>query len=118
LAKQQGIANVLVLDKHPPLTQTSAKSGENYRNWWPTDVMVHFTNRSIDLMEELARATNNVFNMSRRGYAYVTSNPESVADMHDYIHRYCPLGVGDIRIHRGADDDDKPPYSPPARSAA
>lgn len=122
LAKQQGITNVLVLDKHPPLTQTSAKSGENYRNWWPTDVMVRFTNRSIDLMEELARASNNRFNMDRRGYAYVTSNLESTADIHDYIHHYSQLSVGNIRIHqepalslsKGTDDNGTAPYSPPA----
>ncbi|MCP4363638.1 MAG: FAD-binding oxidoreductase, partial [Chloroflexi bacterium] len=35
LAKRQGITNVLLVDQQPPLSQTSAKSGENYRNWWP-----------------------------------------------------------------------------------
>ena len=113
LAKQQGITDVLVLDKHPPLTQTSAKSGENYRNWWPTDVMVRFANHSIDLMEELARASSNMFNMDRRGYAYVVSSPESIADIHDYAHRYSQLSVGSIRIHRDANDNDTAPYSPP-----
>lgn len=122
LAKQQGITNVLVLDKHPPLTQTSAKSGENYRNWWPTDVMVRFTNRSIDLMEGLATDSNNIFNMDRRGYAYVISNPESIAGIHDYIHHYNKLSVGNIRVHKepalrlskGTDDNGAAPYSPPA----
>ncbi|MGB3716897.1 MAG: hypothetical protein WA996_20955 [Candidatus Promineifilaceae bacterium] len=33
LAQKKRITDVLVVDKHPPLTQTSAKSGENYRNW-------------------------------------------------------------------------------------
>jgi glycine/D-amino acid oxidase-like deaminating enzyme len=112
LAKHHSITNVLVLDKHPPLTQTSAKSGENYRNWWPTEVMVRFANRSIDLMEELARASNNALNMDRRGYAYVTSDPEFVVDIHDYINHHSQLGIGEIRIH--GDTDDNAPYSPPA----
>jgi glycine/D-amino acid oxidase-like deaminating enzyme len=114
LAKHQGITNVLVVDRHPPLTQTSAKSGENYRNWWPTEVMVRFTNRSIDLMEELARASNNALNMDRRGYAYVTSDPEFIVDMHDYTHRYSQLGIGDIRTHGDTNDNDTALYSPPA----
>lgn len=111
LAKQQTITNVLVLDKHPPLTQTSAKSGENYRNWWPTEVMVRFTNRSIDLMEALSEASNDIFNMERRGYAYVT---ESIADIHNYVHHYSQLSVGDIRFHRGTHQNGTATYSPPA----
>ena len=122
LAKWQGITDVLVVDKHPPLTQTSAKSGENYRNWWPTEVMVRFANRSIDLMEELALASNNMFNMDRRGYVYATSNPEflrlrsgqAAAGIDDYVHHYSQLSVGNIRIHRSANDNGTAPYSPPA----
>ena len=72
---RHGITDIVIVDKHPPLTQTSAKSGENYRNWWPDNRMVHFMNRSIDLMEGLSSATDDVFHMTCRGYLYVTSEP-------------------------------------------
>lgn len=73
LAVEHKAANILLIDKHAPLSQTTAKSGENYRNWWPTATMVQFVNRSIDLMEELAEATQNSFQIKRRGYLYATS---------------------------------------------
>ncbi len=101
LAKQQGITNVLLVDQHPPLSQTSAKSGENYRNWWPQAVMVRFTNRSIDLMEELAGESNNVINMTRRGYAYVTANPDAWVGIDQTVAHYRQLEVGSIRLHHG-----------------
>jgi len=45
-----------VVDERPPLTLTSDKSAECYRNWWPGpgDDQVALMNRSIDLLEELA----------------------------------------------------------------
>jgi hypothetical protein len=54
---------------------TSAQSGENYRNWWPHRVMTDFTDHSIRLMEEIARATGNRIAMNRRGYALATRRP-------------------------------------------
>lgn len=55
---------------------TSAQSGENYRNWWPHPTMVAFTNRSIDLMEEIAKDSgNNIINMNRRGTSWQQGNP-------------------------------------------
>ena len=71
---QHGITDIVMIDKHPPLTQTSAKSGENYRNWWPDNGMVRFMNRSIDLMDELSNATDDVFNMTRRGTSTLPAN--------------------------------------------
>ncbi|HJO90863.1 MAG TPA: FAD-dependent oxidoreductase, partial [Anaerolineales bacterium] len=61
LAVKQGMRNVVMIDERDPLTLTSDKSMECYRNWWPgpNDHMVCFMNRSIDLMEDLARYTEN-----------------------------------------------------------
>ena len=58
LAVKQGLRDVLLVDERHPLSLTSDKSNECYRNWWPGpgDAMVAFMNRSIDLMEELAEA--------------------------------------------------------------
>jgi sarcosine oxidase, subunit beta len=77
LAVKGGIGDVLIVDERPPLSLTSDKSTEAYRNWWPGpgDEMVRFMDRSIDLLEELARATGNRFLMNRRGYTFFTADP-------------------------------------------
>lgn len=43
--------------------------------------MSKFMGRSIDLMEELAVETDNAFDMTRRGYLYVTADEEVFAGM-------------------------------------
>ncbi|MCP4420935.1 MAG: FAD-binding oxidoreductase [Chloroflexi bacterium] len=116
LAQQKGITDVLVVDKHAPLTQTSAKSGENYRNWWPNSSMVSLMNRSIDLMEALADASGNIFSMARHGYAYVTAKPER--DLQTYVEHYRQLDVGDCRMHNGRSQHSYiPPTNAPFASA-
>jgi sarcosine oxidase subunit beta len=55
LAVIQGVRKVLLIDPLPPLSLTSDKSTECYRNWWPGpgDAMVKLMNRSISLLENL-----------------------------------------------------------------
>ena len=72
LCTRFGRRSVLLIDPRAPMSYTSAQSGDNYRNWWPQPVMTAFTDHSIDLMEELARSTGNVFHMRRRGYLLAT----------------------------------------------
>src|SRR3989337_3315760 len=74
LAVRHGIEDIILVDERPPLSLTSDKSTECYRNWWPGpgDAMVSLMNRSIDLMEEFARLSNNQFALNRRGYLYAT----------------------------------------------
>ena len=73
----QGQANVVIVDPLPPLSLTSDKSTESYRNWWPGpgDDMVRLTNRSLDIMEDLHRAAPGRLLMHRRGYIYGTATP-------------------------------------------
>ncbi len=108
LAVLKGITDVLVVDKHPPLTQTSAKSGENYRNWWPNDTMVSFMNRSIELMTGLADTSGNIFNMRQNGYVYATAQAGSA--LQQTINHYSRLGVGECRLHDGRSPH---AYTPP-----
>lgn len=56
LAVHAGIKKVVLVDERPPLSLTSDKSTECYRNWWPGPgpAMVSLMNRSIDIMERLA----------------------------------------------------------------
>src|SRR5438105_15286876 len=80
LAVRRGVTDVVLVDERPPLSLTSDKSTECYRNWWPGpgDAMVAVMNRSIDLLEDLARESGNVFRMNRRGYLFATADPDRV----------------------------------------
>lgn len=111
LAVKEGLRDVLLVDERAPLTLTSDKSTEAYRNWWPGpgDAMVRFMNRSIDLLEALAAENDNAFHMNRRGYVFLTSKAEQAALMGHVAQKISRLGAGPLRRHRGLPDDD-PPY--------
>lgn len=80
LATDHKRSRILIVDSEQPMTFTSAQSGENYRNWWPHRMMAAFTDHSIDLMEKIARSTDNRINMTRRGYVLATrqENPDQL----------------------------------------
>ena len=61
LAVRRGLGDIVIVDERPPLSLTSDKSTECYRNWWPGpgDAMVALMNRSIDVLEDLARESGN-----------------------------------------------------------
>ncbi|HXQ34476.1 MAG TPA: FAD-dependent oxidoreductase, partial [Anaerolineales bacterium] len=103
LAVKHGIKNILLVDKHPPLSLTSAVGTEAYRNWWPgpSDTMVRFMNHSIDLLEEIADASGNVFQLNRRGYAFLTANPGQVSVWKQSAAEVSALGAGPVREHPG-----------------
>ena len=84
LVRDHGYRKILIVDRGDPMAFTSAQSGENYRNWWPHPLMVRFTDRSIDLMEEVATASGDPFRMTRRGYALATRRT-SIDDLIDEL---------------------------------
>jgi len=111
LAVKHGVKNVVLVDERPPMTLTSDKSTEAYRNWWPDpdDAMVRLMNRSIDLLEEMALASDNRFLMNRRGYVYATANPDRVAAMRSRAALASSYGAGPVRIHDGSSAGDYQP---------
>ncbi|MGH7354236.1 MAG: NAD(P)/FAD-dependent oxidoreductase [Candidatus Rokuibacteriota bacterium] len=110
LAARHGVRDVVLVDERPPLSLTSDKSAECYRNWWPgpDDAMVAAMNRSIDLLEELARETDNVFRMNRRGYLFATADPARVPELVRRAEDGARLGSGSVRIHASASGDYRP----------
>ena len=76
LVIKHGVEDVTLIDKGNPLSLTSDKSTEAYRNWWPGPdwQMTAFMDRTIDLMEEIARETGNRINLNRRGYLFATAD--------------------------------------------
>jgi glycine/D-amino acid oxidase-like deaminating enzyme len=103
LSVKQGLRNVVLVDERAPLTLTSDKSTECYRNWWPGpgDAMVRFMNRSIDLLEALAAESGNYFHMQRRGYAFLTADPARAHAFRTTAEEISALGAGPVRIHNG-----------------
>ena len=114
LAVRQGIKGVVLVDELAPLTLTSDKSTEAYRNWWPGpgDHMVRLMNRSIDLLDELALESDNYFKLNRRGYVFFTADPHHVPHMERSAIEISHLGAGPLRTHRGLSND--PTYPPGA----
>ncbi len=106
LIRDAGLSRVLIVDEGAPLSLTSDKSTECYRNWWPGpgNAMTALTTRSIDLMESLAETTGNAIQMDRRGYLYLSAR----AEMADYLEATAreseSLGAGALRFHGHADD--------------
>lgn len=110
LALNHGATRIALIDCGQPMAFTSAQSGENYRNWWPHPAMVAMTNRSIDLLEDIARHTNNQINMTRRGYALATRE-RRIDSLVEQLH----TGLGDEanRLIRYHDDEAGAHYQPP-----
>ena len=101
LAVKHNAGSVVIVDPLPPLTLTSDKSTECYRNWWPNQPMVGLMNRSIDLLEEMAAESGNVFGLNRRGYLFVTGVEERFQRMVEDAHHASTLGAGLVRFHPG-----------------
>ena len=106
------LGKVLLIDEGAPLSLTSDKSTECYRNWWPGpgDAMVRLMNRSIDILETLAQESHNAFNLNRRGYLFATAEESRVADFVHAAEEAAALGAGDLRRHTGGAGE--PPYIP------
>jgi len=85
------ITDVIVVDPRPPLTLTSDKSTECYRNFWPNAPMVGLMNRSIDLFEELDGITD--FGLNRNGYLFVTGSEATLEGMRGQAEDVAPLGA-------------------------
>src|SRR4029434_9684627 len=100
LAVRRGVRDVVLIDERAPLTLTSDKSAECYRNWWrgPGDAMVALMTRSIDLLEELARESDNVFRMNRRGYLFATADPARVPHLHRADAEAAALGSAAVPV--------------------
>ena len=112
LAVRHGIKNVVLVDERPPLSVTSDKSTECYRNLWPGpgDAMVGLMNRSVDILEEIAHESGNLFHLNRRGYLYATANPDRIADFKRVTEAAAGLGAGPLRTYTGLPND--PVYTP------
>ena len=120
LAARHGMRRVAIVDERPPLSLTSDKSTECYRNWWPGpgDAMVSLMNRSVDWLEELAAASDNRFRLNRRGYLFATADPERVAAFEAAGREAESLGAGPLRLHDASGAADYVPHRPDGYTGA
>jgi sarcosine oxidase, subunit beta len=104
LSVRQGIRRVVIVDEREPLTLTSDKGTQGYRNWWPgpDDTMLRLVSRSIDLLEESAAESGNAIRMNRRGYLFATADPAQVARLESTASEVSAFGMGPLRVHRNS----------------
>jgi glycine/D-amino acid oxidase-like deaminating enzyme len=74
--------------------------------------MVALMNRSISLLDDLAEESDNAFRLNRRGYLYVTADPERLQQMATAATATSAAGGGPVRMHQSGSPG--PPYVPAA----
>ena len=101
VAVRRGIRNVVIVDERDPLTLTSDKGTQAYRNWWPgpDDTMLRLVSRSIDLLEESSAESGHAFRMNRRGYLFATANAGKLTKIEETARVVSTFGMGDVRRH-------------------
>jgi glycine/D-amino acid oxidase-like deaminating enzyme len=93
--------DVTIIDQDRPLSLTSDKSTEAYRNWWPGPdwEMTAFMDRSLDLIEDIARATDNRINLNRRGYVFASADRSKIDFLQTMAKTAEARGAGTARFH-------------------
>lgn len=74
LAVKYDQRQIILIDKNLPMSLTTSKSGENFREYWPQPCMTALTRRSLDLMKTLANENDNAFAMRYSGYDFVSES--------------------------------------------
>jgi len=90
LAAKYGQTRIVLIDKLLPMSLTTSKSGENFRDYWPQPCMASFAGHSLDLMQELAEETNNAFDMRWFGYAFVSESKDRQVFPSEHLRRPGP----------------------------
>ena len=104
-------SKVGIIDMCAEMSVTTAQSGENYRNWWPHPVMTTLMDHSINLMEEIAHETDNLINLSRRGYAIATREKNLDSFLQELLAGYSNANDSSVRLHgSGASNGYRFPY--------
>jgi glycine/D-amino acid oxidase-like deaminating enzyme len=85
LATKYAQARVLLIDKLLPMSFTTAKSGENFRDYWPQSCMASFAGHSLELMRGLADESNDAFDMRSFGYDFVSESAQREIFRSDHL---------------------------------
>lgn len=107
ICQKSKFKSVLLIDSRDPMSYTSAQSGDNYRNWWPNQVMADFSNASIGMMKEIAQESSNLIQMKQSGYALATRQ-KNIDDLIIALESNYHDTQGLVRFHTGAADTSYP----------
>lgn len=73
LIKSDPKLSIVLIDKNQPLSFTTSRSGENFRDFWPQKCMREFASDSIELMQKLREDHGaDSFKMSFSGYNFIS----------------------------------------------
>ena len=111
LAVREGVTGVVLVDPREPLSLTSSKGTEAYRNYWPgpDDTMVRFMNRSIDLLDALDRESGHASSSIAGATCFSRPIPPKPSDCEgtrarqrsssttDGVHERYPFVTGRVR---------------------
>src|SRR5437899_5744429 len=97
LTARHGMRPVVLVDEREPLTLTSDKGTQAYRNWWPgpDSTMLRYMTRSIDILEEIAAESDNAYRLNRRGYVFITADGEGVDRLRATARAVSAFGMGE-----------------------
>jgi glycine/D-amino acid oxidase-like deaminating enzyme len=111
LAVKRGLQGVVIVEQGHPLSLTSDKSSEAYRNWWPgpDGAMIALMNRSIELLEETALKSSNRINLNQRGYLYATADQSKLPLLTQTAETAARQGAGELRVHSSHTRGYQPP---------
>ena len=99
---------VALVDSRPPMSLTSIRSTECYRDLWEHPAMASFMRRSIDGLGRRLAAHPGAFAMHPRGYLWVTHDARLATDVFGAIaSQFHDAGEPVRRI--GGDGDDRAP---------
>lgn len=104
VAVRLGTTSTVIVDPRPPLSLTSDRPEANYRDWWPQPAMVALAHRSQALVESLLAAGEDI-DMNRRGYLYVTADPETADGFPGIVDRHVAAGVAATDVDLLGPDD-------------
>ncbi|KAF1334864.1 Oxidoreductase, partial [Globisporangium splendens] len=92
----------ILVDALPPLSLTSANGSFSYRNWFPSDdeaPMRELVTQSIDELDEISKKTNNMIELNRNGYLFVTRDPKKLEEFERLGRKLGQNGGGELRVH-------------------
>ena len=77
LLEREDNVEVILIDKYQPLSFTTSKSGENFRDYWPQECLQQFASQSISLMKKLLdKYGDTSFEMVNSGYDFISHSKE------------------------------------------
>lgn len=96
-----GTTRIALIDCGSPLSLTSDKSTECFRNFWPgpDSAMAEMMNDSIAHLQNLTEKSGDRFQMRQHGYLFATANQQEIELLKEQAHLNEQYGGGALRIH-------------------